>query len=107
MTFHTQNKVRVSYRRRGDEMVERLYCYWHGDEAEKTNDCTVNLYGGVFYEVRLIEGHLAGQTRLVNAEKVTWHSRSIQSCAACDGTGKERNSIALRCAVCGGIGVRP
>jgi hypothetical protein len=58
-------------------MIEKLYTYFHGDEAEKTSECAVDLYGGVFYEVRLLEGHLAGCTRLVSAEKTTWHTKAV------------------------------
>lgn len=54
-------------------MPEKLYTYFHGDKAEKTSNCTIDLYGGLFYEVLITEGHLAGCTRLVAADSAQWH----------------------------------
>ena len=57
--------------------------FFKGDRCEYTGK-TVKLYGGVFYEVRLIEGHLKGETRLVkepkndiNQVKSNWNSLGI------------------------------
>ena len=37
--------------------------YFHGDATEYTGK-TQFLYGGLFYEVRIIEGHLKGTLKL-------------------------------------------
>ena len=39
--------------------------YFKGDEAEYTGN-SEKLYGKMFYEVILIEGHLQGKTRLTS-----------------------------------------
>jgi hypothetical protein len=36
---------------------------WHGDYAVYTG-VTKELYGATFYEIRMIEGHLKGETKL-------------------------------------------
>ena len=38
--------------------------YFKGDYAEYTGNME-RLHGGVFYQIRLLEGHLKGQTKLV------------------------------------------
>lgn len=38
------------------------FTYWHGDKAEYTGK-SERMHGGLFYEVRLLEGHLKGQTK--------------------------------------------
>jgi hypothetical protein len=37
--------------------------YWKGDLARYTGK-TVSLYGGLFYEIELLEGHMKGETKL-------------------------------------------
>ena len=37
--------------------------YWKGDKVEYTGKVE-QLYGGTFYEIRLLEGHMVGQTKL-------------------------------------------
>ena len=37
--------------------------YWKGDAAKYTGKVE-HRYGGVFYEIEMLEGHLKGQTRL-------------------------------------------
>jgi hypothetical protein len=39
--------------------------YWHGDAAEFTGK-VVYLHGETFHEIRLIEGHLTGETRVIS-----------------------------------------
>jgi hypothetical protein len=39
--------------------------YWCGDRAVYTGT-VVNLHGGLFYEIQLVEGHLAGEKKLVS-----------------------------------------
>ena len=44
--------------------------YWHGDLAEYTGK-TIRMHGGIFYEIRMLEGHLIGQTKYT--QKVPQH----------------------------------
>ncbi|MFM0432325.1 hypothetical protein PQQ75_25165 [Paraburkholderia aspalathi] len=37
--------------------------YWHGDLARYTG-ATVTLYGGLFYEIEMLEGHMKGDFKL-------------------------------------------
>lgn len=45
----------------------KKFIYWKGDKAEYTGktDC---ISGGLFYEIRLVEGHLKGQTKWTQRE---------------------------------------
>lgn len=43
--------------------------YFKGDLAEFTGK-TEKLYGGIFQEVVLLEGHLVGKTRLVKVDAI-------------------------------------
>lgn len=43
---------------------------WHGDLAEYTGN-TEKMHGGLFYEIRLIEGHLKGQAKWTMREPKT------------------------------------
>lgn len=47
----------------GVERNVRAFTYWKGDKAEYTGQ-TEELYGGVFYEIRMLEGHQVGQLKL-------------------------------------------
>jgi hypothetical protein len=37
--------------------------YFHGDKAVYTGK-TMEIHGGKFYEIKLVEGHLKGQTKV-------------------------------------------
>lgn len=44
-------------------------CYFKGDLAEYTGK-TVTLHGGLFYEIKLLEGHMKGKTKVTQRAPV-------------------------------------
>lgn len=42
-------------------------CYWYGDLAEYTGN-KKEMYGAMFYEIKLVEGHRKGQLKLTQRE---------------------------------------
>ena len=46
-------------------MKTKKTTYFKGDKAEYTGK-TEELYGGLFYEIKLLEGHLKDHLRLIN-----------------------------------------
>ena len=48
-------------------MKDKKTTYFKGDEAEYTGKVET-LYGGLFYEIELLEGHLKGHLKLTDRE---------------------------------------
>ena len=43
--------------------MTKVTTYWHGDLAEYTGK-TQLLHGALFYEIKIVEGHRAGQLKV-------------------------------------------
>ena len=59
-----------------DQKGEEVKTYFKGDLAEYTGK-TQYAYGGLYYEVRLLEGHQAGQLKYVSPAKYERDKESI------------------------------